>query len=298
VPDEHVLVRYAVPRLLAALFLAGAGLAPVAGPADAAVCSSDTGVTVVVDFHELGGGVQSTCDPDGAGKTATALFPDNGFPLDYVQRTPGFVCRVSGKPADDPCVNTPPADAYWGLFWSNGTNGQWSYATAGAGGQKIPAGGSVAFSWQGSDSRAEPGVAPPQHASQSTPSPSPVPTSKPASGGSGGGTGSTGESAGAPTSTAATTAAPDAEVATTATKSGRHDRRQGGGKHHRAPRTPSPTATIESSEVAPTPDPTVAASAEVSPADSGGLPGWVPISAIGVLTALVIAASLERRRRS
>ena len=36
-------MRYAVPRLFAALFLAGVGIVPVAGPADAATCSSGTG---------------------------------------------------------------------------------------------------------------------------------------------------------------------------------------------------------------------------------------------------------------
>ncbi len=35
-------------------------------------------------------------------------------------------------PADDPCVNTPPADAYWGLWWSDGTTGKWTYSSLGA----------------------------------------------------------------------------------------------------------------------------------------------------------------------
>ncbi len=64
-------------------------------------------MTVVVDFHGLGGGLKQVCDPNGGGDTATQLFSSNGFALDYVQRQPGFVCRVSGKPSQDPCVNTP-----------------------------------------------------------------------------------------------------------------------------------------------------------------------------------------------
>ena len=92
---------------------AAGGIVPL--QAVAAPCSEAGGVSVVVDYRELGGGVQSLCDSVGGGRSAATLLTDNGFPLVYVQRQPGFVCRVSGVPAGDPCVSTPPADAYWGL---------------------------------------------------------------------------------------------------------------------------------------------------------------------------------------
>lgn len=292
-------MRYAVPRLFAALFLAGVGLSfswgPVAGPADAAVCGSDTGVTVVVDFHELGGGVQTVCDPDGGGKTASTLFPANGFPLDYVQRQPGFVCRVSGKPADDPCVNTPPADAYWGLFWSNGTDGQWAYASSGAGSQRIPDGGSVAFSWQGSSNRAYPGVAPPQHSSQPSPTRSPSPTSAPSSHGGSGGSSSTGGSAGTPAASAG--ASP-----VSPTPTGHHSKPAAKGDkprthHHSAPsKTPSPSD--ESSSAQPLAQGTTPTPEAAEPDDSGGMPGWIPLAAIGVLFATAVGVGVVQRRRS
>lgn len=300
-------MRYAVPRLLAALFLAGAGLGPVAGPADAAVCSSDTGVTVVVDFHELGGGVQTVCDPGGGGKTAADLFPANGFPLDYVQRQPGFVCRVSGKPADDPCVNTPPADAYWGLFWSNGTNGQWSYASSGAGSLSIPDGGSVAFSWQGSTNRAYPGVAPPEHASQpsSSPSsqpaqPSSSPSSKPSGGGGATGGGGTGSSTGSATgsATGVATASP------TGAAPGRHDRKSPNDqkpahrKHHKGEQSTTPSPTAESSSAQPMAEGATPTSGVVEPDSSGGMPGWIPLAAIGLLFATAVGVGVVQRRRS
>ena len=111
-------------RLVAALGLVASGLVLQSqAPAVAAGCSGSTGVTVVVDHHQLGGGVQQACDADGGGKAASTVFPDSGFPLTYVQRQPGFVCRVSGAPASDPCVNTPPASAYWSLWWSDGKSG-------------------------------------------------------------------------------------------------------------------------------------------------------------------------------
>jgi hypothetical protein len=247
---------------------------------------------VIVDFHELGGGVQTACDPDGAGKTAAALFPANGFPLDYVQRQPGFVCRVSGKPADDPCVNTPPADAYWGLFWSNGTSGQWSYATSGAGGQKIPAGGSVAFSWQGSSNRAEPGVAPPQHSSQPSSSPSSSSSSKPSGGGSTGGS--------APTSPTSSAPAPT-DAATAGGSKSQH--RSGhtaadGRRHGKAHPGESASPTAESTAAEPMAPATTPATNLVSQdADAGGLPGWIPLAAIGVLFGTAIGVGAVQRRR-
>ena len=171
----------AVARLVAAVVLTAAASAAVpTAPASAAACSTSHGVTVVVDFHELGGGVQQACDADGADTSASTLFPRNGFPLDYVQRQPGFVCRVSGAPASDPCQNTPPADAYWGLWWSDGKSGSWSYSSEGAGSLSVPDGGYVAFSWNGSSTKSPPGAAPRPH-----PSSSPSPTSGSAPGGGG-----------------------------------------------------------------------------------------------------------------
>ncbi|MGZ4456328.1 MAG: hypothetical protein ACXVGM_19035, partial [Oryzihumus sp.] len=111
--------RTAARLAAAVLVTAAVGLLPTA-PAQAAACSTGSGVTVVVDFHELGGGVQQVCDAGGAGEDAATQFTESGFSLTRVQRQPGFVCRVDGAPSSDPCQNTPPADAYWGLWWSDG----------------------------------------------------------------------------------------------------------------------------------------------------------------------------------
>ena len=85
-------------RLVAALVLGAATTALPVAPAQAAACPSGDGVTVVVDYHELGGGVAQVCDSGGAGKTAAAQLTAAGFALTRVQRQPGFVCRVEGKP--------------------------------------------------------------------------------------------------------------------------------------------------------------------------------------------------------
>src|SRR5699024_8729467 len=79
--------------------------------------------------------------------SAAAIFAAAGVELTYATRQPGFVCRVQRIPASDPCVNASPSDAYWGLWWSNGTS-QWTYSTSGVGALTVPDGGSVAWSWQ------------------------------------------------------------------------------------------------------------------------------------------------------
>jgi hypothetical protein len=184
-------------RLVAAVVLTAATTALPVAPAHAAACTSADGVTVVVDYHELGGGVGQVCDAGGAGKRAAAQFADAGFALTRVQRQPGFVCRVQGKPASDPCVNTPPADAYWGRWWSDGKSGGWTYATQGVDSLTVPKGGSVALSWNGSASKSAPGVAPAKHTSPSpSPTPTPNPPKQPSPQPGGGSSGSSGSSGG------------------------------------------------------------------------------------------------------
>jgi hypothetical protein len=149
--------RYAVRLAVAVLVAAAVGLgAP--GPARAATCGTAQGVSVVVDFHQLGG-LETACDAGGGGKTAATQMADVGHTLTYVQRQPGFVCRVDGKPKDDPCVNTPPSDAYWSLWWSDGSD-TWTYATTGVDSLTVPDGGSVALAWDGKAGDVSPSAAP------------------------------------------------------------------------------------------------------------------------------------------
>ena len=185
---RHLLARLAAGVL--ATSAAGLGIVvATSAPAAAAACTGATGVTVVVDHGSLGGGVEQVCNAGGGGNDAASLFTGAGFSLTYVQRQPGFVCRINGQPASDPCVSTPPSNAYWGLFWSDGRSGSWSYASLGAGSLTVPDGGYVAFAWQ-SGSQNAPNVAPAPHAS--SPPPAPTPTVTPTSGGAGGAGGGAG----------------------------------------------------------------------------------------------------------
>ena len=236
-------------RLVAAAVLAAAtGLAVVAmgaAPAEAAVCADAGGVSVVVDFRELGGGVSTSCDADGGGKSAATLFLDAGFALTYVQRQPGFVCRIDGIPTSDPCVATPPASAYWGLYWSNGTSGSWSYSSLGVGSLTVPAGGSVAFAWQG-QSQGPPGVSAPSHGGSPTPSPSP--SASPSPTGTGGPT-STPSSSASPTKspTKPPTKSPTKPPATSATASPTPGGTGGSRGPSATPTTPGASPTADGS---------------------------------------------------
>lgn len=175
----------ALARLVAAAVLgtaATAGLVlPAASPAAAALCGGSSGVNVVVDFtnNPDGGGVTSSCDSDGGGKVASHVFPHAGYPLTYASRQPGFVCRVRNAPSTDPCTVTSPVDAYWALFWSDGSDGRWHYSSTGVGSTKVPAGGSVAFVWQNGGTQDNPRVAPPRRAAAPAPQPAPTRTPTP-----------------------------------------------------------------------------------------------------------------------
>jgi hypothetical protein len=315
-------MRLQLARLAAAvLTTAAAGLGLVVGtsaPATAAACSGATGVTVVVDHGALGGGVEVVCNPSAGGK-ASSLFTGSGFALTYVQRTPGVVCRINGQPASDPCVNTPPTNAYWGLFWSDGKSGSWSYSSLGAGSLTVPDGGYVAFAWQ-TGSQNAPNVAPTPH--PSNPPPAPSPTSTPTTGSGGGGHGNGGGGHGGtgpatptvkpsakpspkPPATSAPTVAP--AVPPTATPSAD------------AAESPADAGETASTTAAPAVTPTVAASDSSSPAatssesssaapvdapDARGvdtaqaLPAWVVPVVLLALAAGGAAYLLRRRHRT
>ena len=144
------------------------GLAMTAAPvaAQAADCA---GVTVVVDFRSLGGGVQTGCAP-GDPSSGTAALSAAGFGFTFAARQPGFVCRINGRPSSDPCVNTSPTTAYW-AYWHGQPGGSWAYSSTSASAYD-PAPGSVeGWSFGAGE---QPGIAPPAPAPKPT-APAPQP---------------------------------------------------------------------------------------------------------------------------
>ncbi len=294
-------LRTRLAGLVAVALAAAAGLLGLgAAPAAAAYCSGG-GVNVVVDFQGLGGGVAKGCDPNGGGKTAEKIFGAAGFSLRYAQRQPGFVCRVQNKPGNDPCVNTPPADAYWGLFHSDGRSGRWSYSSSGVGGLKIPEGGFVAFSWQNGGAQDAPGAAPvnQQPSPKPTKSPAPTkPTSKPtktASPSAGGPSGSVGGKASS-SSTPGTTVS---ETPTASAKAAGKSKRTRASAGASPSKSPSPSSvTLAPTGQDPTPSAEARSQSEaVAPAENDdGLPAWVPILVVLTLASGGAAAAWWRRR--
>lgn len=276
--------RYVV-RLVAAVVLTAATGLGVPAPALAASCSTGHGVTVVVDFHQLGGGAQSACDLGGAGRLASTQLIDVGHTLRYAQQQPGFVCRVDGSPSSDPCVTTSPADAYWSLWWSDGTSGRWSFSSEGVGSLTVPDGGYVALSWQGGSNKAPPRVTPRAHptaAPSPTSSPSHAPPSPPSRPTTAPSTPTSG-----PTASAMPSTSTDAPSTSPPGHHGGSGRQAGRSGHHGSSSSPSPTGHADAARAA----------APVEPTGSG-LPGWVAPGLVALMFAAAAGVYAVRRRRS
>ncbi|MCI3934644.1 hypothetical protein [Streptomyces sp. AN091965] len=126
------------------LLLASAVLGVGPGPATPAAavdtgrghggfCKAGEGVTVVVDFRELGGTTLVRCAV-GSQRTGLAALKDAGIQVTGTNRWgESFVCRLEGRPNADrePCVDTPPAKAYWS-YWHASNGGRWTYSQYGA----------------------------------------------------------------------------------------------------------------------------------------------------------------------
>lgn len=277
-----------------ALLLGAVAVVGPLSPARAAPCSGTAGVTVVVEFNQLGGGSAQSCVSDGGGQSADRLLKEAGYSLDYVQRFPGFVCRIDGLPADDPCVNTPPADAYWGLWWSDGTTGKWTYSSLGAASLSVPAGGSVAMVWDGSAGTVAPNASPTVHPTPTptptltpTPTPTPTPTKRPS-----------------PTPPPTSSAPPPTSVApssTSASPTGKPTKEPTKKPTAKPTRTARPTETPATAEASPSATTSDSSSSTVTATrteddDAGGLPGWVPPLLVAALLAVTAGVAVVRRR--
>jgi hypothetical protein len=149
------LLRRRLLTFLACVALAAATVIAEAPfqPAHAAACSGTTGVTVVVDFTALGGGIQTGCDT-GDPTTGLAALTGAGFSYAFVPRFPGFICRINALP--NPC-NNAPATAYWS-YWHASPHGTWSYSTVGAGSYDPPQGSVEGWAFGAGTA---PGISPP-----------------------------------------------------------------------------------------------------------------------------------------
>lgn len=141
---------------LAALALV---LAPAAGTAAAAPvttsvdggCTDPAGVTVVVDFTDLGGDVEIGCAPAGAA-TGTEALQAAGFT--DTRDASGLICAIDTQP--DPCPATFTG-SYWS-YWSAAPDGAWTAYMEGSD-TAVPAAGALE-GWRYNDGSQGPGVEP------------------------------------------------------------------------------------------------------------------------------------------
>ncbi|MFJ6705402.1 MULTISPECIES: hypothetical protein [unclassified Streptomyces] len=135
-----------LPGAVAALALAVLSLGATAGPAAAdpqpmGRCTTTSGAVLAVDFSHWGGPVLRSC-----GTTPTTgyeLLNQGGWSTTGTGHDgPAFICRIGysgyrgGKqyptPAQDPCVLTPPASAYWSYWHADPGARTWTYSQLGA----------------------------------------------------------------------------------------------------------------------------------------------------------------------
>jgi hypothetical protein len=133
-------------RAAAAVALAAVGMVARPGVALASAqpmgdCTTTSGVVVAVDFAHFGGPVLRSC-----GSTPTTgydLLNQGGWQTTGTEHDgPGFICRIGyagydggtqyPTQAQDNCVLTPPASAYWAFWYANPGQNTWSYSSAGA----------------------------------------------------------------------------------------------------------------------------------------------------------------------
>jgi hypothetical protein len=140
-----LLPAHVVAILRAGLVLAALKAPLAVGVSDAAAwtdgpCPTASGVTVVVDFQDLGGGAYVRCAPGDPTSGFDAL-QRAGIDYQTTVRFPGFLCRIAGKPEHDPsgCATTSPATAYWS-YWIAPRGGSWCYSNWGAGARNPPEG--------------------------------------------------------------------------------------------------------------------------------------------------------------
>jgi hypothetical protein len=140
--------------LAAAALLAVLIATPTARADENRECDNNQDVTVVVDFGDLGGGVNVRCAPQGSDGI------DSGFDaLEHAQvsyeQSGGFVCRIAGRPESGECTDRPSSGPYWAYYYAK-RGGEWKYSNYGAGTRKPPPGSIEGWAYTDSEGHATP----------------------------------------------------------------------------------------------------------------------------------------------
>jgi hypothetical protein len=138
-----------VVLMAAALSMSGAPSASAAATNGA--CADGNGVTVVVDFTDLGGSVETGCAPSDAPSGRAALLAA-GFVATNSEQ--GLICAIDANP--DPCPAT--FDGSFWSYWHSAGNGSWTSYQVGAD-SSHPVSGELE-GWRYNDGATGPGIAP------------------------------------------------------------------------------------------------------------------------------------------
>ncbi|MGW5716083.1 hypothetical protein ACWEVP_07945 [Amycolatopsis sp. NPDC003865] len=130
-----IAARFARLSAVCALLLGAsfAGAAPASATGTAGSCPEGGGVTVVVDFGDLGPQPLVRCAP-GAPATGLAALQGAGFDVAGSQKYGlAIACRINGLPGPDveSCTGMPSATAYWS-YWHAWAGGAWQSSSEGA----------------------------------------------------------------------------------------------------------------------------------------------------------------------
>lgn len=120
-------------------------------------CTNNNDITIVIDFNELGGGVNVRCAPQPVDSGFDAFKRSNIAVDDYR----GFVCRIAGKPDNGPCDRFPASNYYW-VYWLAPRGGTWCYSQVGAGNRTPPPGSVEGWSFFKKSSE-KPNSSPPRY---------------------------------------------------------------------------------------------------------------------------------------
>ncbi|MFC5286535.1 LPXTG cell wall anchor domain-containing protein [Actinokineospora guangxiensis] len=173
------LTRTLVP-LAVTLVVAAGGASPAAAvdhsKGHPGFCKNATGVTVVIDFQQLGGTTIVRCNPRSTRGTGLDALKGAGLQIAGVQRWgEAFICRIENRPSAvevipvegkgdyrEHCVDTPPAGGYWS-YWHSGNNCAWDYSQWGVKNRDFVPGGFEGWSFSlnaTADSNPVPRIAP------------------------------------------------------------------------------------------------------------------------------------------
>ena len=135
-------------RLVLAAVAAPLLLAP--GPAAAHdECDAAADARLVIDHGPIGGGVTVRCVEGGANRAVAEVMDAAGVPITWARGQRGaVVCRLDGRPADQPCDDVPPPDRSWALFRADPDRRTWRHTTGAVGQLQVPAGATLGWRFQ------------------------------------------------------------------------------------------------------------------------------------------------------